>query len=176
MPPWNNSTLTVYHGCDINSAHTLCQPTPKVSPNSINLSLCSPSTDFGQGFYSTTRQDQAENWANVRIMRTGYNIAAAVVAFDIDREALSALADIAFVWEGQPPNSDFWDLVDHCRKGNHHARSTIASGFYDLVYGPVALPNQRLVVKDCDQISFHSAAAIAVLSNPRVVVTGTPTI
>ncbi len=44
--------------------------------------------------------------------------------------------------------------------GINHARD---EGPYDVVYGPVALWPQTLAIKDCDQISFHTPAAIAML-------------
>ena len=165
-PQWKNPPLIVYHGCDDVAAHAICTAQGR-QPNGIDLKLCSPQTDFGRGFYTTTFLHQAKNWANARYKRRSKVAAsAAIVKFQIDREALSHLEDIAFVWEGAPNVSNFWSLVRHCRGGNDHSHPSRKPAFYDVVYGPVALPNQTLVIKDCDQISFHSKAAISILMTP----------
>jgi hypothetical protein len=59
----------------------------------------------------------------------------------------------------------YWSLVHHCRLGAaDHARPV--SGWYDVVYGPVAaFWNQRMAIGDADQISFHTAAAETLLNN-----------
>jgi len=60
MPTWNNKPLTVYHGTDDASLGR-----PGVTQGTVlngfvvNLSLCRPLTDFGQGFYTTTSLHQA---------------------------------------------------------------------------------------------------------------------
>ena len=46
---------------------------------------------------------------------------------------------------------------------------------YDIVFGPVSLWRQRLVIKDCDQISFHTEAALDILPAPVIHSQGHPT-
>ena len=82
---------------------------------------------------------------------------------------------MAFVRDGTPPPSDYWDLVAHCRSGNAHDKNRVFGDFYDVVYGPVSLGRQFLVIADSDQISFHTNAALAVLDSPVIVSHGNPT-
>lgn len=184
---WTNPPKVLFHGTDEAAAAHLMTPSG-ASPNGVRLSLCSPFTDFGQGFYLTSREDQAENWANLRVagMRapSGLAVKAAVVRFTVDREALGDLSSMSFVFEGTAPSSEYWSLVQHCRLGNDHGfagkggRFTTAghasTGFYECVHGLVALPAQRLVIKDCDQYSFHTQAAVGLL-NPVSHTLGSPT-
>lgn len=51
-----NDDLILYHGTDDKSAR-------EIIAHGIDLSLCSPLTDFGRGFYTTTNLEQAKNWA-----------------------------------------------------------------------------------------------------------------
>ena len=82
----------------------------------------------------------------------------AVIRFDIDRLALGQLSHLAFV----RPTSDFYDPVGFSRRsGLFHGRSDGAS--YDVVHGPVGLWPQNFIMAGCDQISFHTDAALRVL-------------
>ena len=169
---WSNQPLRVYHGCDDLSASEIV---PTGGGHAINLASGSPTTDFGQGFYTTTNVHQAEQWANRRYqMGQGRGArSAAVVEFTIDRHAMACLDDMAFVREGFAPGSDYWQLVANCRGGNDHARAG-KSGYYDVVYGPVSLYPQFLVIADADQISFHTPAGLSVLTTAEVVSHGNP--
>ena len=131
----------------------------------IHLSLCRPLADFGQGFYTTTNLHQAKNWARLRCLRlpTGR---ATVLAFDVDRNLLARPDILCFVTESlSPPHTDYWDLVHYCRQ---RQRNHYPGGNYDIVYGPVSLWPQTLVIKDCDQVSFHTRTALMVLATPRI--------
>src|SRR5215469_1714721 len=162
--PWNNGPVIVYHGCDDTSAKNLSQ-------GSVDLAHCKTFTDFGKGFYTTTNLRQAKNSANARcrmaaakMRKAGQSsrpIMASVVEFTIDRTALSSLASLCFVWENSYP-SDYWDLVSWCR--NPPQRWHHGNNYYDVVYGPVSLWPQTLVIKDCDQISFHTYSAVNLLN------------
>ncbi|MEZ5905425.1 MAG: DUF3990 domain-containing protein [Geminicoccaceae bacterium] len=59
----------------------------------IDLQKCKANTDFGQGFYLTSSEHQARNWANYRHdpnkPPVSSNIAA-VLCFDSDTEELGA--------------------------------------------------------------------------------------
>jgi len=140
----------------------------------INLARCRPFTDFGQGFYCTTSLHQAQQWANARVLRTlaptGPTPTAVVLAFQLNRYWLASLETLAFV----RPIKDFWDLVQDCRNGfPPHQRSTPYNVCYDVVFGPVTLWPQRLVIQDCDQISFHTQRAVRGLKSPVVHSMGT---
>ncbi len=138
-------------------------------PDNIKLNLCRPRTDFGQGFYTTTSEHQARQWANQRCRRIlaprGSGPTATVLRFAIDRDALADLHHLAFVRE----TADFWNLVHDCRLGfPPHQRTGSRQRAYDVVYGPVSLWQQTLVIADCDQISFHTARALALLPAPVI--------
>ncbi len=168
---WKNQPLKVYHGCDDVSAN---QIVPAGGRHGISLASGSPTTDFGQGFYTTTNVHQAEQWANRRFyIGQGRGAkSAAVVEFTIDRDTMADLEHMAFVREDFAPNSDYWQLVAHCRSGNNHARA--GSGYYDVVYGPVSLYPQFLVIANADQISFHTEDALKVLTTAAIISHGNP--
>jgi len=182
MPQWNNRDLVLYHGTDHLSvlgaaAAAVGAPAQRTTiapsqgshvPFPVSLSLCRPMTDFGQGFYTTTRLHQARQWANSRVRRilapAGQQPQAIVLRFTLSRNRVASLDTLAFV-RAMP---DYWRLVTDCRNGfPPHQRGRPDE--YDIVYGPVALPLQQLVIQDCDQISFHTHRALSVLgTNPMV--------
>lgn len=171
MPVWRNLPLTVFHGTDNASASLPAASVRSRPPNAafaVNLRRCRPFTDFGQGFYTTTRLHQARQWANSRVMRArgSTGLHAVVLQFDLDRDWLASLEHLAFV----RPTRDYWNLVTDCRHGfPPHQRVTPRALAYDVVYGPVSLWPQSLVIADCDQISFHSQRAVLGLTVfPRV--------
>jgi hypothetical protein len=157
MPRWSNGPLTVFHGTDSDALagygplalHTA------LSGFTISIARCRRKTDFGQGFYLTTYDHQARQWANVRV-RKGYASRGVVshgvvLSFTIDRDLLASADVLAFV----VATPDYWDLVHDCRIGfTPHARPG-AKRAYDVVYGPVSLWRQELTIHDCDQISIH---------------------
>jgi hypothetical protein len=170
--PWINGPLILYHGCDHISATRMTTP---VFPNQhgIHLARSRAFTDFGRGFYMTTSLHQATNWANSRCrrrLRTPTPWLATVLSFSVDRNQLAALQTLCFVTEGS--NSDYWDLVQHCRGGGIHL--LMGHNNYDVVFGPVSLWPQRLVIKDCDQISFHTPRGLFILPTPSILAQGTP--
>jgi hypothetical protein len=119
-------------------------------------------TDFGRGFYTTTRLHQAKQWANSRVRRilapNGPTPQAIVLSFTLDRNRLAKLDTLVFV----RPTRDYWRLVNDCRNGfPPHQRGQPDE--YDIVYGPVSLAPQQLLIQDCDQISFHTHRALSVL-------------
>ncbi len=84
----------------------------------------------------------------------------------MNRDQIAALECLSFV----RASSDYWDLVSDCRIGfAPHQRQGNASGSaYDVVYGPVSLWAQQLIIHDADQVSFHTAKAVAALPPPNV--------
>ncbi|HEX5327388.1 MAG TPA: DUF3990 domain-containing protein [Acetobacteraceae bacterium] len=181
MPKWtlpagSIKPLVVFHGTDDTAlGATGVPPGSQLSGFRINLARCRPNTDFGQGFYATTSEHQARQWANSRWVRSpasGTN--AVVLRFALDRDWLASLDALAFA----RPIPDFWDLVADCRNGfRPHQRLPPHNPPFDIVYGPVTIWPQLLVIQDCDQISFHtSRAAQGIgLRDPWIHAVGSPT-
>lgn len=158
---WGNGPLKVYHGTDRHSAESVVE--------GINLEFCRPSgVDFGRGFYVTTVLAEAWCWAETRArIRRGEP---AVVAFELDREAVSRLGGhLVFTLAG----TDFFDFVEYNRLGQpNHGRLGIPDDEpplppvpYPVVYGPVSRYPDRDFEPDWDQICLVSEAAIDCLSN-----------
>jgi hypothetical protein len=156
-PWWSNQDITLYHG-------TLLEHTGSILQK-INLNKCKDITDFGKGFYTTTVLSHAVFWANATVtaLTSGQP---AVVRFTVSRNALAELESLWFViWNYA---DDFWSFIEHCRGGLSfdHGRAVHNNGWYDIVVGPVTdvrLP--RMVLRDHDQISFHTERAIKVLND-----------
>lgn len=177
---WSNQGITVYHGTDDDSARTIVQASARFPAHSIDLSLCTRYTDFGPGFYTTTNEHQARNWANVRakVARAADpGRVAALVELKVGRERLAEgqVAMLAFVTEGPSTSSDYWAFIRHCRGGapDHALKYNKIDGRYDVVIGPVSLWTQTLVIKDCDQLSFHTGKALDSIVQSSVIDSGT---
>lgn len=172
---WTNGPLILYHGTTNIAATDIMNPTNSM-PHSIDLTLCSPKSDFGQGCYLTTVLTQTEDWADRKFRnsprKTKHISHAVVLKFDVNRNQLSVLLSLCFVTDSS--SSDYRDFVEHCRNqiGTHLLHD---NQNYDFVFGPVTLWPQRLVIKDADQMSFHTEKALKVLSTPAIHSEGTPT-
>lgn len=160
-PPWTNQDVVLYHGTvDVFAAAIVSGP--------IRVSTGRPHTDFGPGFYTTTLRRQAQTWA-AQIAASKPGTRAAVIELQISRDDLATLQTLAFA-RGDFYAEDFWSFVHYCRNGaSDHARGRHFSSYYDVVYGPVAaFWNQRMIIADADQISFHTPAAENALNkSPR---------
>jgi hypothetical protein len=165
-PAWTNPVLRLYHGTTADAARDIVQ-------NGVTISRGLDKRDFGLGFYATTLQRQARNWA-VQVAKQRAAPAAAVVRIDLVRESLAALATLAFV-RGDFQASDYWSFVVHCRSGaTDHGRVRPVHGMYDVVVGPVAAYwEQRAAMDDSDQFSFHTVAAEAALNRSARVISWT---
>ena len=157
---WTNQVLTLYHGTvDIHAQSIL---------SGVNVSPGRTYTDFGQGFYTTTVERQAQAWA-WQLSQRSRGTLPAVIRFDVDRNALANLECLWFV-RGSFDADDFWSLIFHCRQGGNSHGRTRNQGWYDVGIGPVAASwRQRLSIYDADQVSFHTNSAAILLnnSNPR---------
>lgn len=181
-PAWQpdrSDYVVLYHGC------TVFDKTG-IEATGIDVTLCRVDTDFGRGFYTTTNERQARQWAWDRYYkwladpknagRTGNQ--PVILRFRVRRYAarsrrgpiddgIDKLASLHFV-SGDYDNSDFWSLVQHCRQSSptairDHRRPT--SGWYDLVIGPVAaFWQQRVAMLGADQLSFHTIKAVRALN------------
>jgi hypothetical protein len=158
---WTNQDLVLFHGTDLASALAILS-------GGVNLALCSPLTDFGRGFYTTTNRDQAINWAVLRALKLSVagkpSAKGAVLRTSVDRIWLGGLDTLAFVRED--PATGFPEFVRYCRSGGTPHKPPL-NGDYQVVYGPVVQwqglfgPTLQLfVLKDCDQVSFHDASAV----------------
>jgi hypothetical protein len=158
FPPatWTNQDVVVFHGTVDSFATSIV--------SGVTVGHGKPNTDFGRGFYTTTVVRQAQMWA-AQLSATRPGTSPAVIEITIKRLSLASLETLAFV-RGDFAADDYWSLVHHCRKGAlDHGRLPPAPSYYDVVYGPVAaFWNQRMVVADADQISFHTMAAEMVLN------------
>lgn len=154
VPPWNEQNILLYHGTsDLWTASIL---------RTVDLRQAQPLTDFGRGFYTTTKLDQAKRWAN-DVART-WGGSAAVIEFDVERDALAQLECLYFI-RSDTLAADFWSFVQYCKSilGDHRRRYT--AGYYDIVAGPVPGDwKKQSVIRDSDQTSFHTTAAVDVLN------------
>lgn len=175
--PWNNTIIQLFHGTNTDAlglpATTLRHAMP---PFVVSLAKCKRASDFGRGFYTTTSEHQAREWANASVrkilaVRPGSAIRAIVLQFNVRFESLSQAETLSFV----RGTLDFHDLVSYCRSGRRgHNRSPPQKSFYDVVCGPVSIGLQKLVIQDADQVSFHDQRiAQRLLRNPRVADVGT---
>lgn len=160
--PWTNAPQVVLHGTDEPAALN-------IRANGIDLKLARLAADFGPGFYVTSSRHQAQQWANKKARRSGAR--AAVVSFDLDRDAAAQLRDhIAFVVAG----ADFFDFVAYNRRGTNLDHARLSRVPYDLLYGPVAAYPSMLIYQDCDQICLRTDKALAILSPVTHITYGIP--
>lgn len=197
---WNNNVLMLYHGTDNYSVastdHRDARGDPtelRLTPNPNNIYIgpnvdfgaqnVRSGTEFGPGFYTTTSAHQARQWANQRVRRINAPRQppeiAVLLRFQIDREAFQQLKPemISFVRD----DPVFWDFVVYARK--HGRRSHLRPAdpnrvhfpeMYEVVHGPVTIWQQTLVIKDCDQVSFHSLRAVGALGTADWIDQGNP--
>ena len=149
---WTDQHIVLFHGTiDVCVQDIL---------NGVDETRGSHLTDFGRGFYTTTKLNKAADWANVKAQRTGRS--AAVIEFTVSRNALASL-DCLFFIRADPHAVDYWSFVQYCRTigGDHNRAQT---PWYDLVAGPVTGTWKRqTILPDTDQISFHTPRGTALL-------------
>jgi hypothetical protein len=161
MAPWKNDALVLYHGCTEHSLRP--QNSTGMATGSaqhyISRTVGGIRTEFGKGFYATTWSHQAKFWANRQarklwVRAKGISSPRAVVLrFEVSRDALADLECLVFTNE---QSGGFWRFVSYCRGGNTpHGRTIPGRSAYDVVYGPVSIWPQQLVIKDCDQPAIH---------------------
>jgi hypothetical protein len=178
MANWTNGDITLYHGCTDQSLQPMLSTgilTDSIH-HGIDLAQGASRAEFGQGFYSSTWLDQAKFWANRqarRLRSRSHKISAraVVLSFAANRNELAKLQSLVFTNE----NADFWPFVKYCRSGNlPHGRHPWPSNSYDVVFGPVSIWPQLMVIKDADQVSFHTAEALKVVKSLQIVASGNP--
>ncbi len=188
--PWRpdrSDYVILWHGCTSFDKDDM-------EANGIDLARCRVDTDFGRGYYTTTRKRQAEKWAWSRYydwradpanLGRGGN-GPVVMRFKVRRygeasgvgplnDGLDSLWPLFFVL-GDFDSEDYWSLVQHCRQSvpadpgkKRPARindhKRPPGGWYDVVAGPVAARwRQRAVLPWADQVSFHTPTGLALLN------------
>lgn len=175
--PWNNDDLILYHGCSelslkANKANGI---EPNAKSHGIDPALGLKNRDFGRGFYTTTSYVQATSWANLRASvlsrKKKSTVRAVVLQFAVKRNDLAELEALVFSSERGPYRS----FVKYCREGGvPHARTGCPLPLYDVVYGPVSVALQGMVIKDSDQVSFHTSKAVLKIPSVTVFAKGNP--
>ncbi len=109
-------------------------------------------TDFGRGFYTTTKAEQAEHWTSIKSDRA--KVAKRVVSvYEINDEIFDKKE--LKIREFHGADKDWLDFVVNCRRGIKHD--------YDLVFGPVANDKVFTVVNLYESGVLDAPAAIAQL-------------
>lgn len=156
-------TLELWHG-------TTEQRALGIKTSGIKLSECNPMSDFGRGFYLTSRKEQAEEWAVGRASRTvSPKDKGAVLRYGFCFDAAAHAAFLSFVVPSE--QNLFWPFVERNRlscdeTGRPHGRGPGEAGNFDIVIGPVMAtrnPANRKIYDGYDQYSFHTDRALALL-------------
>lgn len=116
--------------------------------------------DFGQGFYLTCIQAQAEKWAKVIAFRKGPAFKPVVNIFELDEDVFS-LSDFCFK-KFEEYNVEWLEYVVDCRKGG------ILQQGYDLVEGGVADDQVIDTVEDYENGRITAQQALGQLIYKRV--------
>ena len=154
MSFWDSRDVLLWHGTTLDRALSIVLHGP-------DLSRSRKSMDFGQGFYLTTREKRAVDWSRKAVHRTGKQ--PAVVRWTVPYDDFLAWPKVAFADAGQTAD-DFWRFIQMNREMTTPHRSR-PHGFFDIVIGPVSANYQRLSpVRELDQVSFHTDAALALLA------------
>lgn len=88
---WTHSPVRLYHG-------TTSKAATSILTKGVQLSYCSPFTDFGRGFYTTTWVQQAWRWARI-LSGINPSLRPAVIAFDVNRRTLGQREHLFFTHE-----------------------------------------------------------------------------
>jgi hypothetical protein len=166
---WINGPLMLFHGTNT-ASHTGSSVFKSTFKYKVDWALCRKDTDFGRGFCTTTSLNQATQWANNSVRRQtlsrGIQSTALVLMFQADRDEIAGLDVLSFV----RATPDYFQFIDHCRSlAPPHGRKSPPNQLrYDVVFGPVSLGNQHLVIHDSDQVSFHTTKAFRCLCNANV--------
>jgi len=136
-----------------------------------------PNTDFGRGFYTTTLEHQARQWAwlqhySVPLRERGKSGNQPVAMwFRVEWLDIAKLQSLALSISDHTYDP-YWSLVFHCRSSppagpaNDHCRAGASSPWYDMISGPVAaMWRQRVAMPDTDQYSFHTADGVSVFNH-----------
>lgn len=101
--------------------------------------------DYGKGFYTTTSEKQAKDWAQRRMMET-HSFAGYVNIYDFEEKKLSEFKSLLF----SEPTKEWAEFVMANRTNKDYTHD------FDIVYGPVA--NDRVYL----QFGLYEAGAIGI--------------
>jgi len=166
-----NTHVILWHGSIRSAAFD-------IQANGIDLTRGRNNLDFGRGFYTTTNERQARNWAYVKFRNLPPVDQAAdrpaLVQFRIRLDILAPLNCLMFV-RGDATHDAFWSFVHQCRlsppavpRTHLHPSRAAPDDWYDVVCGPLAAtwpPHGRVALQDSDQFSFHTTAGIGILED-----------
>jgi hypothetical protein len=171
--PWSqlHTHIDLWHGCLESDARS-------IETNGIDLKRSRTALDFGRGFYTTTKLEQAEEWAQKKYRNQSRDDQVTnrptILKFRTPLARLATIECLTFV-RGEFKNDLFWSFVDHCRSSTvaipkTHLNPTRngPNDWYDMVCGPVAAvwpPDNRVTFPESDQFSFHTSIAIAILND-----------
>jgi hypothetical protein len=160
-------SIVLWHGCTSDDYRNI------VASGGIDPRVGRSNVDFGQGFYTTTRERQARHWAWERYfdapLGTPGPVSPVTLRFRVPLVDLAPLDSLHFVL-GDFDDERYWSLVQYCRQSPgggpaRHHHSPISGNWYDIVTGPVAdFWRQRSTMRTGDQVSFHSGRSVAVLN------------
>lgn len=111
---------------------------PEILPSNRTL-------DYGKGFYTTTSEKQAKDWAQRRMMET-HSFAGYVNIYDFEEKKLSEFKSLLF----SEPTKEWAEFVMANRTDKDYTHD------FDIVYGPVA--NDRVYL----QFGLYEAGAIGI--------------
>ncbi len=135
--------MTLYHGSSIEVSK------PKIIVSNRAL-------DFGVGFYTTSSEKQAIQWAKRQQLRVNSE-KAVVSVYDWQKEAEKDLNILEF----SSADRAWLDFVSQNRKGVYQGKN------YDMVIGPVANDRTMFVIKDYMSGEIDVETAL-VLLKPQV--------
>lgn len=116
--------------------------------------------DFGQGFYLTSIQGQAEKWSKVIAIRKGPAFKPVVNIFELD-ENVFAFSDFC-IKKFDEYNIEWLDYVVDCRQGGN------LQNCFDLVEGGVANDNVIDTVEDYENGRITAEQALGQLIYKKV--------
>lgn len=122
--------MTLFHG----SHKAVANPLAKAGRKNL---------DFGQGFYLTSLETQAQEWAIVVASRHGRSVAPVVSTYTFDREQAINAGTRFKVFEAY--DLEWLNYVVSCRQGKDY------SDQYDVVEGGVANDNVIDTVEDYEK-------------------------
>lgn len=116
--------------------------------------------DFGQGFYLTSIQAQAEKWSKVIAIRKGPAFKPVVNVFELDEKVFD-LSEFC-VKKFDEYNIEWLDYVVDCRQGGNLQK------YFDLVEGGVANDNVIDTVEDYENGRITAGQALGQLIYKKV--------
>ncbi len=171
--------LILWHGCT-NQDYEAIKSSGGIDPQ-IGLRF---RADFGLGYYTTTWERQARQWAHKRFydmpLSTPAPLYPVTLRFRVPLSDLAPLDALHFVTV-EYDDISYWSFVQHCRQSpvppasprDHGYRRKIPlkipppkfrGDWYDIVSGPVSdFWRQRSAMRTADQVSFHTPRAASVL-------------